>query len=194
MPLQNITYSEIVDLVKNFIKTKCQNISGYGGMSGAVKNGYSFTVASVLVATVDLVEKREQATATLTSPLSSAVSPSVVDTDMTNYLTSVGINSYLSSNISSENFLKFMNDIMTFCTTKLGYISSQTGIGSTSFVEYLVYNTSNTTYNNSITITNSSEMEYLIKANDVQQILQYIVNNMTNKIRVMTCKYTFSIT
>lgn len=189
MPLEAITYNDIVNAVRTWIKSNCSNISGYTSMSSAVKNGYSYTIARI-----NSTVFTETATASLTSPIAAAVASAVVDTDMNNYLISTGINSFLTKNISADNFFKFINDIMVFCTTKLGFVTSQSGNSSTSSVRYLVYCTGNTTYNNSISLTNSSATQYLIKANDVQSILQYIINNITNNIRVLNCKFNFSIT
>lgn len=189
MPLEAITYNHIVTAVKTWIKSNCSNISNYTGMSGAVKNGYTYTIA-----TINSTVFTETATASLTSPITAAIASAVVDTDMNNYLTSAGINSFLNTNISADNFFKFINDIMVFCTTKLGFVTSQSGNSSSSSVRYLVYCTGNTTYNNSISLTKSSATQYLIKANDVQSILQYIINNITNNIRVLNCKFNFSIT
>ena len=39
MALQNITYNEIVETVKNYIKTNCMNIANFGAIPAAFKAG-----------------------------------------------------------------------------------------------------------------------------------------------------------
>lgn len=191
MSLGNITYQSIVDTVKTWIKSNCANIANYSGMNNAVKNGYVMNIGSSSVGT----EYSESASCSLTSPITSAVSSSTVDTDMSNFLTSIGASSLLSQNVNPTQFYKFINDMCCFCCTKLAYVTSQQNT-TTSSVRYLIYWSGNTSYTYTQNIVNSSDVNLLINASDVNTMWQNIVDMMTRisgNIRIVPVSYTFSL-
>ena len=192
MSLENITYQSVVDTVKTWIKSNCSNIANYSGMSNAVKNGYSYTIGSSSSGEA----YSETASCSLTSSITGAVAESVVDTDMTNFLTTIGVTSLLSQYINPTQFYKFINDMCCFCCTKLAFVTSQTGNANTSSVKYLIYWSANTNYNYDINIVSSSDTGYLLNASDVNEFWQNIVDMMVRingNIRVLPVKYNYSL-
>lgn len=190
MTLGPITYQNIVDTVKTWIKANCVNITNYAGMSACVKNGYSYQIGSSGSSAYI-----ETAKASLSSQIIQ-LSASIVDSDMSNFLISVGASSFLNTNVSQDNFFKFISDMVCFCGTKLAYATSQSNNSSTSTVRYLIYNNLNSTYNYKINIVQSSATTEILKANDTAVFLNYIIdliNQIGNNIRVVPCKYTFTL-
>lgn len=191
--IETITYSQIIDVVKNWIKSNCSNITNYNGMNNCVKNGYSYTVGSS-----GSNAWVESATASLSSSITGAVSSGTVDTDMSTFLSTIAPSiSDLNVSVTPDNFYKFINDMCCFCCTKLAYVTSQSGNASTSFVRYLIYWSGNTTWSYNITINPSEVQNYFIIASDINVFWQNIVDMMTRisgNIRVLPVRYTFSLT
>ena len=192
MSLGNVTYQAVVDTVKTWIKSNCANIANYSGMSNAVKNGYSYTVGTS--SSGDAYS--EAATCSLSSSITGAVASSTVDTDMTNFLSTIGASSILSQNINPTQFYKFINDMCCFCCTKLAFVASQTGNASSSSVRYLIYWTGNTSYTYTINVAASTATNYVINASDINKVWQNIVDMMiriNGNIRVLPVNYTYSL-
>lgn len=187
MTIVNVTYETIRDTVKNWVKSNCSNITNYDGMSSAVKNGYSYTIGSS-----GKTAYTESATATLSSSLTS-VTTSQVDTDMNTFWSLIGSPSGV---IAPDMFYKFINDMACFCATKLAFITSQSGNASSSSVKYLIYWSANTNWNYNVKIDKSTVSQHYISASDVSMLWQNIIDMMTRvngNIRVIPCKYTFTL-
>ena len=193
MSLGSITYGTIVDAVKTWIKSNCSNIANYSGMSNAVKNGYSYTVGTSSAGAA----YSESATCSLSSSITAAVGASTVDTDMNNFLSTIGVTStMLSQNVNPTQYYKFINDMCCFCCTKLAFVTSQTGNASNTSVRYLIYWTGNTAYNYNISIASSTATAYVCNAADFNKIWQNLVDMMvriSGNIRVLPVKYTYSL-
>lgn len=181
MTLQNITYQTLVDVVKNYIKTNCVNISNFASINSTMKAGYS-TSATISSSGAGYTSNY---TCTISKAVSQ-VSSSTVDTDMTNFLTTIGVSNKLSSNIAEGEFIKFFNNMMSFCSTKLGFA---TGQFTTS--KYLIYNTSATTYSSTVTINNDTARQ-IVKASDITSITNIITTVMKQTLRNIPCTYTYS--
>ena len=89
MALQNITYNEIVETVKNYIKTNCMNIANFGAIPAAFKAGY--TLSGNISSSGDRYTSKYVVTITRAV---TQVASSVVDTDMNNFLTTINAVSY----------------------------------------------------------------------------------------------------
>ncbi len=181
MPIQNITYQTLVDLVKNYIKTNCKNISDFASISSVMKSGYS-TSATISSA-------GDGYTSSYTCTISKAVAQvdtSTVDTDMTNFLSTIGVSSKLSSNIPEGEFIKFFNDMVSFCSTKMAFATSQF-----TTTKYLIYNTGSTSYASTVTIGNNTARQ-LIKVTDITTITNMLTSVMKQTLRTIPCTYTYS--
>ena len=118
--LQSITYGTIVDAVKNYIKNNCTNIINFGGIPAEFKSGYSTTItisggngAATCYCTISITSGNVvQKTAT------------DVDNDMTSYLQLIGASNMLNDNVKDSELLKFINDMVIFCTTKVAFSTS----------------------------------------------------------------------
>lgn len=189
MTISSITYQDVVDTVKNWIKANCINITNYNAISNAVKTGYSYQVFYG-----GWNNTSETCNATITSALQPAYE-SNVDSDMSTFLTSIGVDTILSNNISPDYFYKFISDMVCFCCTKVGYVLSQVDNNPGS-VQYMIYNLSNSSYDYSIPISASSAVIYELIANDIKSVLDYIILlikiNVSNK-RILSCNYSYTI-
>lgn len=203
--LQTITYQELVNIVKNWIKSNCINITNYGSISAAAKPGYSYTVANVYSyqsavmaggrgnPVSHYVAHNEVTKATLTSPVVQATTAQV-DSDMTAFLTKIGANSYLTTRVSEVNFYNFITDMVSFCCSKVCFLVSQSGNANNTSLRYLVYNPSQATYNSTVNITSSSSVNAVITASSTLQMVNSLITLIKQGIRVLPCKYTYSIT
>lgn len=183
MAIGNITYNEIIDLMKNWIKTNATNIASYSSIPSQFKSGWS--------SSANISSNGPHYTSTYTVRISqyvSQVSAATVDTDMNNFLTSIGIASKLSQNIPTSEFLNFINDIISFCATKLGFAISQFNSN-----RYLIYNTKNTSYSSLITLSTNENVK-IIEANDINILFNAMIDIIKQNIRCYPCTYTYSFT
>ena len=180
MTIQNITYQTLVDLVKNYIKTNCVNISNFDSINSTMKSGYS-TSANISSNGGGYTSKY---TCTISKAVSQVAS-SVVDTDMTNFLNTINVSNKLSSNIAEGEFINFINDLVSFCSTKMGF-----AVGQFTTAKYLIYNTS-TSYSSTVTINNDTARQ-LIKATNATSIVNMLINVMKQSLRNIPCTYTYS--
>lgn len=188
MALDLVTYESLRNVVVNWIKSNCSNIVNYNGINNSVKNGYSYQIGSSSSGSA----YSERAIGTISSPLTSAISASQVDTDMNNFWTLIGSP---SGNISPDNFYKIINDLCCFCATKLAFITSQSNNSNASSVKYLIYWANNNNYKFQEVISSSSLKLHLIKASDVNMLISNLINMMCTiegTIRIVPCKYNFS--
>lgn len=181
--LQSITYQAIIDAIKTYIKSNCLNISNYSGINIAYKSGYSGTST--------IPGGNAAATCYCTYTLSAnpvvQVASSVVDADMTNFISQIQLTAKLNSNIASSEFLNFINDIVSFCSSRMAYATSQYATTK----QILIYSTSNTSYSSLAPIT-TDEANKLMETNDINSVVNAVVNVTKQNIRCIPCKYTFS--
>ena len=165
--IKSITYRTIVDLVKKFIKENCSNITNYSGINASFKNGYTKTY------TLDGGNSAATSyyTDTLTANGVSEVSTSTVDTDMNNFLNTIGLTNLLDNNITDSEFLDFINNIIIFASTKMTFRVSQLAQSTI----YLVYDTDNKTYSNTEMIE-KGHMYKIIEASDAIEIFENLFN------------------
>lgn len=181
MSLANITYNEIIEAIKNHIKANCTNIANYGSIPACFKSGYT---ASGQIA------GNAAAKSTYSVSITKAVAQvdaSTVDTDMTNFINGLGLGNKLSTNCSANNFFNFMNNMISFCSTKLAFATSQYSTD-----KYLIYYTANTSYKDVYNMEEEKAIR-LIYANDVHQMLNAIFNIAKQNIRNIPCTYSITV-
>lgn len=180
MPLQNITYDEIVQLVKNYIKANCINIANYSSLPACYKPGYK--------PKIQFAGKQGYAayhTDILLNPIFQ-VSASTVDTDMNNFLTTIKINDKLSDNIPTSEYINLINDMVSFCSSKCCFTISQYDSG-----KYLVYNQA--TGFISIKELTTDEVLKIIEVEDIKDILNSLIQVINQNIRVTPATYNISL-
>lgn len=184
MPIGSMTYQNIVDEVKKWIKANCTNITNYAGIPSVFKSGYSLKTK---FAGDDAGKALSYHTATLTGNAVPSVTASTVDTDMTNFLKTIGVTD-ASATIKPAEFLDFMEDMISFCSTKLAYSTSQFSTN-----KYLIYATANTSYINTRTISDTNNYK-LSMAEDVNNLIDSFTTVVKQKIRnkPVTYSITFS--
>ena len=132
--LQSITYQTIVDAVKTYIKTHCENITNFDNIPNIFKNGYTNTLT--------ISGGNDTATCYCTVTLSggeiSQATATDVDNDMTAFLQSIIPTNVLQQSMTDSELIKFINDMTIFCCARMCY---STSIYDTS-KKYLVYNKS----------------------------------------------------
>lgn len=181
MPLASITYNEVVTLVTNWIKANCTNIANYAGMPSCFKPGYS---VKTRFAGNDSVNANH--TETIVKSIAQ-VAAATVDSDMTSFLTSIRANTRLNDQLLASEFINFVNDMITFCSTKCSFAVSQY---STS--KYLVYTSENTVYMSPIDITTAEEFK-IIAASDILSILNSLGNVIKQNLRTIACTYNITM-
>ena len=134
--LQDITYQQLVDVVKNYIKTNCTNITNYAGIPAVFKAGYSnqYTIPGGNAAATCYC------TTTITGGDIVQATASDVDTDMNNFIETIYSKQYLSQYIKDSELIKFVNDLVIFCSTRLLYSTSVLNSS-----KYLIYSKSQST-------------------------------------------------
>jgi len=182
MAIQNITYNEIVEAVKNYAKSNCMNIANFGAIPAAFKAGYS--LSGNISSSGDKYTSKYVVTITRAV---SQVASSVVDTDMNNFLTRINVVNKLNNNIPASEFINFINDMVSFCSTKLCFATSQYHSGG-----YLIYYTANTSYSSAVSITTNNQLK-LIEASDVNSILNMLFNVVKQNIRNVPCTYNIAL-
>ena len=93
----------------------------------------------------------------------------------------------LNNNIPASEFINFINDIVSFCSTKLCFATSQYD-GN----RYLIYYTPNTSYSSIVSI-NTNESNKIVQANDVNSILNMLLNVIKQNIRNVPCTYNIAL-
>ncbi len=175
MTIAAITYQQVVDIVKNWIKANCVNIANFAGMDGHFKSGW--TSGKIRFEGNDTSPSCY--TVTLSGNAVSQVAASTVDTDMTNFLSSCGLTN-LSQNIPASEFLDFIKNMVVFCSTKISLTASEY-VSKT----YIIYDTANTTYNDKYNI-DTNDAKKMMLATDIIQIMNNIITlvrqNMRNKV------------
>jgi hypothetical protein len=180
--LLNVTYSELVERIKSGIKTKCHNIADYANISNVFKTGFTGTYT--------IPGGNDYATCYCTYAISgnpiSQVAASTVDTDMTNFISNIGLTQRINNNVVAGEFINFINDMVSFCSTKLAFSVSQYAPST----RYLIY-TGNTSYPSLVNIT-SENLDKIIVTNDSNEFSNAIINITKNTIRTIPCTYSIT--
>ena len=180
--IQNTTYSRAVNNIKTYIKNNCYNIANWSNLPAAFKSGYSNTV------TVSGGNATAKCYCTITSSGNYVVQAATgdVDTDMTNFCNAIGLTPYINQNIKDTEFIKFMNNMLAFCTAKLAYATSV--YNST---RYLIYNKNQTSYGTTYTI-NEGSVNKLIETTDVTTAINILMTDINQLIREIPVQYAFN--
>ncbi len=187
MPIGNITYNTIVNLVKNYAKTNCQNVDNkYNSLPAEFKSGYSNKV--IISNNGKKAGVNGYCTHTITKSIAK-VTGATIDTDMTNFLKTIKVDTKLNTNIPPREFINFINDMVSFCSTKFCFTVSQFNTN-----KYLVYYTGNTTYP-SIKILDADIDLYfrLDTAQDVNDIINSLMNVIKHTFRIQPCRYSVTL-
>lgn len=180
--IQSITYNTIINNIKTYIKNNCVNITNYAGLPSAFLSTYSNTV------TISGGNAAATCYCTITASSNYIVqaSTSDVDTDMTNFCNTIGLTSYLNDPVKDTEFVKFMNDIINFCGTKLAF---STSIYNSN--RYLIYNKNQTTYGTTYTI-NAGSANKIIGTTDVTTAINTLMTEVNKVIREIPVQYSLN--
>lgn len=182
MPLPVMTYADLINSIKNWILNNCINFeSNFSNLPAVFKSGYS---VKTRYAGNDLASANHQITIT---KFVSSVPPTTFENDFQNFLTSINLTDKLNTNLADSEFFNLVNNIISFCSTKLCFAVSQY---STS--KYIIYNTTNTYYL-FLQKIDTSEMEKLIDHNDITMMLIAIIDIIKQNIRSYSCKYSITL-
>lgn len=188
MPIQTISYLTIINTVKNWIKTNCQNVANYNGMHGCVKNNYVITIASKRTGSYT-----ETAKATTYNGLSGAISAAQVDSDMNSFINYLG---NPSGNVTADNFYSFINNMAAFCFTNVAYINAPASIDFNNPVKYFVYKPNNTVWRNIMPLPFENIDLNLIDAVEINLFWQNIIKTMStmeNGFNIIPIQLRFEI-
>ena len=180
--IESITYATIINNIKTFIKTKCVNITDYGNIPGEFKSGYTNVI------TISGGNAMATCYCTITSAGNYVVqaTTSDVDTDMTNFCNAIGLTPYLNQTVKDTEFIKFMNDIIAFCSAKLAFATSVYNSN-----RYLIYNKNQTTYGTTYTI-NEGSANKIVELTDVTSAINKLMTDINNLIREIPVIYAFN--
>lgn len=184
MSIGNITYGTVVNLVKNWIKTNCVNITNFAGIPSVFKSGYTSSTVFAGAGTAAVATYIYN----LTGNAISSVGVSTVDNDMNNFITTIGINDKLNQPIPASEFINFINDMVSFCSTKVCFTTSQFHN-----VGYTVYYPQNTAYSSVVTLPTNFDIK-VIEATDAIKILNSLFGVIQQNIRNVTCRYSHDLT
>lgn len=178
MALSAITYNTVVEHVKSWILANCMNFdTTIANLPACFKTGYSV---------VTTITTNAKSTVTISKGVSQVASTTVA-TDMTNFLTTIQVNDKLNTNIVANEFLNFVEDIISFCSTKIGIAASQY-----STTNYMVYLTGNTNYSSLKNITTTTAYR-LIDDADITTLINFITSVVRQNIRPYVCTYSVTL-
>ena len=161
MALSAITYNTVVEHVKSWILANCMNFdTTIANLPACFKTGYSV---------VTTITTNAKSTVTISKGVSQVAS-TVVATD-----------------IVANEFLNFVEDIISFCSTKIGIAASQY-----STTNYMVYLTGNTTYSSLKNITTTTTYR-LIDDADITTLINFITSVVRQNIRPYVCTYSIAL-
>lgn len=181
MLTQSITYNTIITQVKNWIKTNCINISNYNSLPTCFKAGY--TVTSQFAGTNNAIMTYR---VTISKYISAATTANV-DNDMNSFINKISLANKLNNNIASSELISFVNDLMSFCSTKVAFTVSQYSKN-----KYLIYNTTNNNYKSTEGIL-TADLLKMIETSDVLSILNILETVINQTSRTIPCTYSYNI-
>ena len=180
--IQSITYGAIIDIIKNYMKTNCVNITNFNGIPSVFKSGYSNKIT--------ISGGNAAATCYCTVTSSGNYIPSAttndVDSDMSLFCDTIGLTPYLNLNVQDTEFVKFMNDMLSFCTIKLAFSTSV--YNST---RYLIYNKNNSSYGTLYTINEGSSGK-IVETTDVTSAIGKLLTDINTVIRELPVQYSLN--
>lgn len=186
--IPTLTYRTLSDLVKNYAKATCINITNFAGLPACYKAGYSWEVGSG--------GEGAGRMSSIANPIVQ-VAASTVDTDMTNFLNNIGVPaSALDYPIDNANLDNFILDLIVFVSTKIGFAVSQSGNAASSASKYVVYmNNNGLDYTNIRKVAPKEEgkgAEYIYSGPEMQDIMNKFFNSVKKSVRMAPIKFTFT--
>ena len=189
------TYQSLVDATVNYIMTHCYNISNYGDLPAYMRPGWVYKVYldHAWSGTWSRVKYRYDPyyQIVIVNPIQQ-YSRSVVESDLTNFLKSVGITNFNQVIDFNMNLSFFVQNLLSFVSSKLKYVASEAvfAIGNhVDSIRYLIY-----LHDNPISISHKytlpSEME-IIKADDMYKLIEFLYSNLLT-ISSHHIKYQYS--
>lgn len=197
--VDTITYGTIVNIVKNYAKNNCVNITNFSEIPPCYKSGFSFTIGTRdyhITNSRPSTTYHEGATVSgINNPILQ-VDTSTVDTDMDGFLNAIGIlPSQLSYPIDDANFENFLMDMIIFASTKICFAVSQSD-NSASSDRRVVYVVANSSFGIIHPIYPKGEGlgEYhIINSTEAQELTNSFFNNVKKSIRVAPITFSFSM-
>lgn len=188
----NVTYSTMIDQVKQWIKTNCINIANFGSLPACFKSGQTAASGSC-TSTGHADYYNSTYTVKVSSNAVAQVAASTVDTQMTNFWTDYCGNININLNITPTNYLAFIEDMTSFCSARVYIACSEFSQN-----RYLIYNDGAATYVNNRQLTSSQQAYKLITATDIaytsQGILINIINAVNQTLRLRPVYYSVTLT
>lgn len=186
MPLSPITYNTIINQVKSWIKSNCKNITNYGNINSVFKPGWSKS---------ETVLKGHGYTGivkiTIASGAVEQAAASNVDNDMNAFISNVCklSSSDLNKNIPEKDFYHFIQNMISFISTKCVYATSQFSQNE----KHLIYVTKNTSYNTTFINISSSIEKKLIEALDVSSLMMTMLTVANQYLRCNQLIYKWTV-
>lgn len=177
------TFQELVDVCKNYIKTNCVNITNFAGIHASLKAGYSTTAAIGTGYTSGTAASYYTKISIIGNQAVQATAAQV-DTDMANYLTSIGRTS-LSDKINREDIFQFIEELMVFCYNHCWFISGQYATGS-------VFIYDNIGNNNNYVAALPKTLFSKVTATPTLQLLTNFTSNIKTLARFKNAKYRYT--
>ena len=173
----NLTYQSLYNTLLNWIKSNCNNIDSFSSsVSAAMKSNWSSTVrASSGTGGINISIDNSTAV--------SIVSSATVDTQLSDYMTSVGIVTKLSSIVTTNGLISFWNAAATFCAGKLRFASGQFAT-----TPLLMYFSGNDLPSSTVPNIESE----LINANSVSTMLKSLNTALVTQIKAHKIHYNIS--
>lgn len=178
----NITYTSIINIIKNYIKSNCLNVSNFAGIPNQYKTGYTRVIGSASANYIG-----EGARATIANPVTE-VTASTVDSDMATFLTNIGISSSaLSYPVDDSSFTPLFTNLAIFCTARVCYAMSNSSNSGTD-AKILVYYTGNSINYNQTTKLSPRPLDngltYTINMTQLRTLTTNFLTNMVSSARV----------
>ena len=138
-----IVYSDLVQSVKVFLKSLCQNINSFGDVSVELKNGSTFEISSQYFPATSTGETYNPQTArqahtkrvraTVSDSLCAVVQDTKIEEQLNSFLSSRGIaiaNKQGKEIVSMKNIMNFYSNIATFIMSRLIVMVGYSGVKS----------------------------------------------------------------
>lgn len=181
--LANFTYNTIINTVATWVDNNAYNLSRFSSLPAAFKSGYSYTIN---IPKTQGGNDTYQPTCTVTnSNYFTQTNTSTVISQLQQFFNARGVTN-LNANVPTSEFLNFINNLVSFWSTKLVFTVSQFASG-----QYLIYQPNNTTYNSIVQMT-TNEANKLIEASDMMKMFDMLFNIISQNIRSVPIKHNFS--
>lgn len=181
--LANFTYTSMITVVANWINSNANNLSNFSSLPSAFKSGYSNTIN---IPKTQGGNDTYQPTCTITNAnYFTQSTTATVTSQLQSFFTARGVTN-LNANVPASEFLHFINNLVSFCSTKLIYTSSQFATG-----KYLIYQENNTTFNSTYQMT-TNDANKLVEATDMMDMFNMLFNIISQSLRCVPIKHNFS--